>query len=235
VTLDLMSLPLALLAGVLGILSPCVWSLVPVVMSSAASSGRAGQISLALGLSAAFAMAGSLLTYVLLNLGLDPLVFRKVAALLLIAAGVVLVVKPLGEWVTLRLSMLTSRMKVNSGTSASYGQFATGALLGLVWLPCIGPTLGAAIALASMGQDMAMAFVVMFVFGMGTALALIAAAALSSALLMRMRPGLLAGATQGKLVLGWLMLLLGVAVLSGLDKYLESWALTVLPDWALGI
>ena len=53
-------------------------------------------------------------------------------------------------------------------------------LVGLVWLPCVGPTLGAAIVLASLGQDMLAAFCVMFLFGIGTASALYASAACAS-------------------------------------------------------
>ena len=39
--------------------------------------------------------------------------------------------------------------------------FGVGALLGLIWLPCVGPTLGAAIALASVGQQLSTAFLIM--------------------------------------------------------------------------
>lgn len=41
-TLELTAIPLALVAGVAGVLSPCVWPLVPVVTSSAATTGRSG-------------------------------------------------------------------------------------------------------------------------------------------------------------------------------------------------
>jgi cytochrome c-type biogenesis protein len=105
-------------------------------------------------------------------------------------------------------------------------------VLGLVWLPCVGPTLGAAIALASMGQDMGMAFVVMLVFGIGTAGVLLMAAMLSGKVLNRWRPGLLNNAGRGKVVPGSL-LLLGGMVFSGMDKVLEEFALGILPEWAL--
>jgi cytochrome c-type biogenesis protein len=50
-SLDLAAVPLAFMAGVIGVLSPCVWPLVPVVTSAAAGSGRTGPIYLAGGLS----------------------------------------------------------------------------------------------------------------------------------------------------------------------------------------
>jgi len=235
-TLELASLPLAMLAGVLSILSPCVWPLVPIVMSSAATSGRSGPVFLALGLSTAFAVSGTVLTLLLLTLGFNPDGFRYVAAAMLIIVAAFLLSKPLSEWAAVKLSGLTSRFDVASGgTGGAVSQFGVGALLGLVWLPCVGPTLGAAIALASLGQQMGTAFVVMFAFGVGTAAALLLAGVVSGQLLNRWRPGMLQGAARGKQWLGALLLLLGLMVFTGLDKQLEAVALEILPDWAVSL
>lgn len=232
--IEFASIPLAMVAGVLSILSPCVWPLVPVVMSSSAGSRRRDALFLALGLSTSFAVAGTLISFVLLNLGIDPVVFRYVAAVLLVLVGLTLVVKPLGDWLALHLSRLTSRVDTSGHRGGSTtGQFGLGALLGLVWLPCVGPTLGAAIALASMGQDMVMAFAVMFAFGIGTAAVLLLAAFLSGRLLSRWRPSLMSHAVRGKQLLGSLLLVLGGLVLTGVDKVLETFALGILPEWVL--
>lgn len=235
-SLEFASIPLAWIAGVLSILSPCVWPLIPIVMASAAGKGRLGPLYLALGLSSAFAMAGSLLTFLLLNAGLNPDAFRWFAAGLLVLIGLILIVKHLTDWVSLRLSILSSRLNLgNLDTSSAAGQFGVGMLLGLVWLPCVGPTLGAAIALASVGQDMGMAFITMFAFGLGTAFALIAAALLSGKLLNAWRPRIFDNVGFAKIILGWLLLLLGLMVLTGFDKVLETYALQYLPDWALSL
>lgn len=236
-SLEAAAIPLAGFAGVLSILSPCVWPLVPVVMSSAATSGRSGPWFLALGLSTAFALAGTLLTLALLSLRLDPEALRYVAAILLLLIAVALLAPPVADWASVRLSRLTGRFgglgPVVAATSV--GQFGVGALLGLVWLPCVGPTLGAAIALASLGQDLGMAFVVMFAFGIGTSAMLIVAGLLSRQLLMRWRPAVLSRAGSAKQLLGWTLLLLGVLVLTGGDKVLEALALGILPDWAINL
>jgi cytochrome c-type biogenesis protein len=232
VSLELAAIPLALVAGVFGVLSPCVWPLVPVVTSSAATSGRSGPIYLALGLSLSFAVAGTLLTLLLVSTGLDPELFRWVAAALLVGVALVLLVPALGDRVTLRLSALTSRMRLGGHTAMSApGQFGVGALLGVVWLPCVGPTLGAAIALASMGQSMAMAFVVMLAYGIGTAGVLLAAGLASGALLARWRPAAMTTGGLGKKILGVSLLVLGLLVLSGFDKYLEALAVDLVPAW----
>lgn len=234
--LDLGAIPLALLAGVLSILSPCVWPLVPIVMASAATAGGAGPWFLAAGLSLSFAVAGTFVTLVLLNLGLNPDALRTVAAVLLLAIGAVLLAKGLTERLSQGLSRLTAGLDPGAaGSARAAGQFGVGALLGLVWLPCVGPTLGAAIALASLGQDRAMAFVVMLAFGIGTAATLLAAGLLSGRVLARVRPHAFVGAERGKRLLGGLLVLLGVLVLSGLDRQLEALAIGLLPDWATSI
>lgn len=38
--LELAAIPLAFIAGVLGVLSPCVWPLIPIVMGSAAGKSK---------------------------------------------------------------------------------------------------------------------------------------------------------------------------------------------------
>lgn len=86
-SIELVSIPLAMVAGVLSILSPCVWPLVPVVMSSTAKSSKLDAVFLALGLSTSFAVAGTIISFVLLNLGIDPVIFRYVAAVLLVFLG----------------------------------------------------------------------------------------------------------------------------------------------------
>jgi cytochrome c-type biogenesis protein len=232
-TIEFAAIPLALVAGVFGVLSPCVWPLVPVVTSSAATSGRAGPVYLALGLSVSFAVAGTLLSFLLVNAGLDPELFRWFAAGLLIFVAVVLLVPPLNDWVTLRLSSFSGRFSRlgRSGSASAPGQFGVGALLGIVWLPCVGPTLGAAIALASMGQSMVMAFAVMLAYGIGTAGVLLAAGLISGRLFVRWRPRAMSAGGLGKKILGWSLLILGSMVLTGFDKYLEKIAVDLVPSW----
>ncbi|MEM0962766.1 MAG: cytochrome c biogenesis CcdA family protein [Bacteroidota bacterium] len=236
-TLELTAVPLAFLAGVVGVLSPCVWPLVPVVTASAGTGGRSGPLFLALGLSLSFAVAGTGLTFLLVSLGLDPEVFRYAAAGLLVVAGLILVVRVLGDRVTLWLSALSSKLRLSprEGTTSAPAQFGVGALLGIVWLPCVGPTLGAAIALASLGQDLGPAFVVMLAYGVGTAAMLLVAGYASAGLLSRWRPQLLATGGRGKKLLGGTLLLLGVLVMSGADKVLEAAAVDLLPTWAFSI
>jgi cytochrome c-type biogenesis protein len=236
VTLEFSALPLAFAAGMVGILSPCVWPLVPVVMGSATTSGRLGPPALALGLSMAFAFAGTLLSFLLVSAGIDAEIFRYVSAILLLIVAIPLLHEPAADWLALHLRGVSAMASVGSGRRVvgPLGQLGIGFLLGLVWLPCVGPTLGAAIALASMGQQLILAFLVMMSFGLGTALMLLLAAMLSTHALKALRPQALQGARRGKQFLGCTLLLLGLLVLLSADKWLERWAIGWLPAFTTG-
>lgn len=237
-TLDLATVALALAAGVFGVLSPCVWPLVPVVTSSAAISGRSGPLYLAAGLSVSFALAGTLLTMLLVSTGMDPEVFRYVAALLLVGVALVLLVPALNTAATLALSRISARLggrAAGARPRSAPGQFGVGALLGFVWLPCVGPTLGAAIALAAMGQDLFASFLVMLAYGVGTASILVVAGWASGELFTRWRSTAIAAGGFGRKLLGTSLLILGLLVLTGVDKRLEALAVDIVPAWVYSL
>ena len=83
---------LALLAGVLSTLSPCVLPLVPIVLGTAASEHRLGPVALALGVAISFTAIGLFVATVGFSVGLDGEVFRTAAAAVLFCLGVVLMV-----------------------------------------------------------------------------------------------------------------------------------------------
>ena len=81
---------IALVAGLLTTLSPCVLPLIPLLMGSAVSAHRQGPWALAVGVALSFTVAGVLLASVGASLGLDGETFRRVAALLMTAFGLIL-------------------------------------------------------------------------------------------------------------------------------------------------
>src|SRR5882724_5168272 len=83
---------LALLAGLLTALSPCVLPLIPIVIGTALGEHRLGPLALAAGLALSFVVIGLLVATVGFAAGLDQDVFCSVAAVLLIVVGGVLLV-----------------------------------------------------------------------------------------------------------------------------------------------
>lgn len=229
--MEFTAIPLALLAGLLSLLSPCVLPMIPAVTASAMRASKTGVWFLAAGLALTFALGGSLLTYLLLSAGLSPDVMRTFAAGFMLVMGLVLVMPWLNQQFTLLLSRATSRLpsggQVSDSSDSPAFQFVIGGSLGLVWLPCVGPTLGAAIALASTGESMLMSFVVMLAFGLGTALPLVGLGYAAGAKLSKLR----SSGKFGRLLLGYALLLIALMIFSGFDKVMEIWAIEYLPDW----
>ncbi len=230
--MDTFAIPLAFLAGLLSLLSPCVLPMIPLVASSAVRSSRKGIFMLALGLSLSFALAGTILTFALISLGLSPEVLRYFSASLLLFIAVAVLVPSVGDWLSTRLSLLTSRLPgQNVAGDGVMTQFAVGASLGLVWLPCVGPTLGAAIALASTGQSMGSAFLVMLSFGVGTAIPLVGFSFLMKNSLSKW----ITTAALAKKVMGISLIVLSLSIFSGFDRTLEALALEIMPEWLYNI
>ena len=111
------------------------------------------------------------------------------------------------------------------------GQAVGGALLGAVWSPCIGPTLGGAIGLASQGESLALAAAIMAFFALGVSSVILALAYGARGLLQRRRALMQALAQRARPVLGAVFVLTGVMILTGFVQVLEGWAVEILPYW----
>ena len=228
------SIAFALIAGVLSTLSPCVLPLLPIILGAAVSEHRLGPAALAAGLALSFVAIGLFVATVGYGIGLDAGVFRILAALLLITAGTILLVPQLQTQFAAVAAPVSGWAEGRFGgidTSGLKGQFALGLLLGAVWSPCVGPTLGAASVLAAQGKDLGQVALVMLVFGFGAALPLLLIGTLSRAAMLRWRNRLMEAGKGGKMLLGGLLVAVGLFIVTGLDKRLETLIVEVSPAW----
>jgi cytochrome c biogenesis protein CcdA len=225
---------LGYLAGVLSTLSPCVLPLIPILLATAVGAHRQGPFALALGLAISFSVVGLFLATIGASLGLDPSTFRAVAAIILIGFAVILLSTRLQERFTTATSGLSAagdNLLARIKLDGIAGQFVIGLVLGIIWSPCVGPTLGAATTLASQGQSLAQIALLMAIFGLGAGSPLVLLGSLSRNTVMRLRGRMMAAGKSGKLILGVVMLTIGVAILTGWDKRFEAWAVEASPGW----
>jgi cytochrome c-type biogenesis protein len=225
---------LALLAGVLTALSPCVLPLLPIVLGTAASQHRFGPAALALGLALSFTIIGLFVATAGFAMGLDSGVFRTVSAILLIGVGLVLLVPRLQEQFALAAAPVSNwaGSYVDNFTPGGLaGQFGLGLLLGAVWSPCVGPTLGAASILAAKGEDLVQVALTMLAFGIGAALPLMLIGILSREAMMRWRGKLMETGKAGKTLLGLVLIAVGLMVATNFDKRMEAILVDASPDW----
>jgi cytochrome c-type biogenesis protein len=224
------SVGLGFLAGILSVLSPCVLPLLPLVFGAAITEHRFGLPALALGLTVSFVTIGLFVATVGFAIGFDGDALRTVSAILLLIFGVVLLSETLQTRVAVVASPLGNRVGSWSPGGVS-GQFAVGVMLGAIWSPCVGPTLGAASLLAAQSSALPGVAAVMVAFGFGAALPLMLIGALSRQTLLRWRTRLLRTGKIGKRLLGVALLATGALVLSGADHTVETALVTLSPDW----
>ncbi len=230
----LATLGLAYLAGVLSTLSPCVLPLLPLVIGSAASAHRLGPLALGLGLAGSFVAVGLFVATIGFSLGIDADAVRDVAAALMILVGIALIAPVLetrfavaagsaSQWANARLA----------GFSASGlpGQLGIGVLLGVAWSPCVGPTLGAASLLASQAEDLPQVAATMLLFGLGASSPLLAVGMVSREAMSKARSRLLAAGQSLKAALGIALVLIGAAIVTGVDKRIETALVEASPQW----
>jgi cytochrome c-type biogenesis protein len=225
---------ISFLAGAASILSPCVLPILPILIASALSKHRLGTAALALGLALSFTVVGIFLATLGASIGLGPQTMRQVAAVLMVVFGVVMLSSRLQEGFARIASRLGSGSQRALGSIKGEGplsQFLIGLLLGLVWSPCVGPTLGAASSLAAQGRHLPQIALLMLVFGLGAGFPLLLLGGLSHATMMRVRGSLASVGHIAKSVMGGMFVLFGVLILTGLDHKLEALLLAISPDW----
>ncbi|QCX48259.1 cytochrome c biogenesis CcdA family protein [Ralstonia pseudosolanacearum] len=223
-----------LLAGLLSTLSPCVLPILPILLGSATAAHPRAPLALAGGLALSYAVIGTLIAWAGAAIGIDATLFRNVGAAILGALGLVLMSTSLQQRFASATSGIgdagnnfISRLNLNG----LRGQFVIGVALGVVWSPCVGPTLGAAVLLASQGSHLPQVALLMGIFGIGAAMPVVGLAYLSRAAMMKVRGKLMQAGKTGKIVLGAVMVAIAALILSGADKPLEAWLAEVSPAW----
>jgi cytochrome c-type biogenesis protein len=232
------TLLLGLLAGALTTLSPCVLPILPIVLLGAMDQHRFGPVMLAAGMVTTFAGLGILLSGASWALDVPDEAVRTGAAVLMVLFGLVLLSTMLQHRFAAVASPVTAKLHctVEKFTPDGLGgQFVLGALLGAVWTPCSGPTLGTAISLAANSENVAKAAAIMLVFSVGAATPLVAIAYGSRQGLKSRRDLFRKVGRVAKPVLGGILLLCGLFVLLGLDKVVETRFVESMPDWLLHV
>jgi cytochrome c biogenesis protein CcdA len=236
--MELGSLALSYAAGALSTLSPCVLPLLPILLASAVQQHVLAPLALALGLAGSFAGMGLFAASLGLSLGIDASILRFAAAFLMLALGIVLLVPALQAELTQRMGPMTgwaNRLLQRLPSNGAGAQFLLGLVLGVVWSPCAGPTLGAAIGLAAQRETMLQATTVMAIFGFGAATPVVALAYGSRQVVLNRRDRLRRVSAAAKPIMGIAIAAVGLFVLTGLDRIAETHLTNVMPDWLLNL
>jgi cytochrome c biogenesis protein CcdA len=233
-----MDLLFGYLAGLLTLINPCVLPVLPIVLATSLQADRRAPIALAAGMSLSFVALGLGVAALGPALGLREETVARAAAFLMVGFGLVMVVPALGGRFALASAGLSARADAGMDATAAQGlagQFAGGALLGAVWSPCIGPTLGAAIALASQGQDLMRAGAIMASFALGVSTLILALAFGARSWLGRNMGRMRALAERSKPILGGAFILIGLGLWFRVNHVIDAWLIEHLPAWLIDL
>lgn len=233
VALSLPQLGLSLFAGSLTTLSPCVFPLLPLVLGGALQGNRLAPVAMGVGMTTSFAVIGMVLGALGPALGIDGEAIRTGGAAMLIAFALVMLIPALGERFTqwmLPIASTANAAAAKLDGGSLFGALLLGGVLGLVWSPCSGPLLGSALTLVASEGGMARGGLALGFFGLGAAVPLVAVAYASRSGFMRVRDWVLGRIEQVRHGFALLLGAMGVAILTGGDKWIEAQVLQWLPD-----
>ena len=232
----------ALLAGLVSFLSPCVLPLVPpyLVYLAGASLERLSdaetkpRVRRETVLAALLFVCGFSTVFVALGASASVIggLIRAYSAELAIVAGIAIIVMGLHFLGLLRIGVLLREKRMEMAKPVGlWGAYAMGLAFAFGWTPCIGPILAAILAVAASEQTVASGAGLLAVYSLGLGIPfLLAALAIGpfTAFLTRFRRHL----GQVERVMGGLLVLTGIAFLTGFVSQASFWLLEAFP--ALG-
>lgn len=209
----------AFLAGMLTILAPCVVSLIPILLARTTTGERGhSPVAIIAGLGGSIILFSILLKSTTLLLGIPSSVWAIISGVIVILFGLVTIFPGLWESLALelRIPMLAQRnMADASRKKGVWGDVLLGASLGPVFSAC-SPTYALIVA-AILPADpiLGLAYLIMFVLGLSLMLGLLAV--FGRALVVRLGWGINPRGVFRR-VLGTIMVIVGLMIVTGLDK-----------------
>ena len=208
-------LGIAVVAGIITAISPCVFPVLPILFAGGGSGGRRRPFAIIAGLVTSFATFTLFATWILRQLHLPQDFLRNLAIALLFLLAATLVFPQLGMLLERPLAALSRR---RPGRDLG-GGFLLGATLGLVFVPCAGPVLAAITANAARVQFGWKTVLVTVAYSLGAAVPMLAVAALGEDVTRRLR----ANAAHVRTALGVVMALAALAIVFDADRKLQTW------------
>ena len=234
------AMTVALLAGVISFLSPCVLPIVPPYLAYMSGVGLAemeagGSARARAVLAALFFVLG--LSTVFLFLGFTAsafgVFFLQNQVLLSRIAGAVVIVFGLHFLGVFRIPFLDREARLDAGDrgGSAFGAYVLGLAFAFGWTPCIGPQLGAILSLAASEADVTRGTVLLGVYALGLGIPfLLAAVFITRAMGLMNRIKRHMGLIEK--IMGALLIAVGLAMLTGAFSTFSFWLLETFP--ALG-
>ena len=223
------------IAGLLTTLSPCVLPILPFLLGGALKKNNKAPLYMVLGLSISFVIVGFIISRFGTLLGLDGDQIRKGSAIILMVTSIFFLSKKLQTTISIKLAKLanlgssaSSKWKLDE--SSNLDSLLIGGLLGIIWSPCTGPTLGVAVSLASQKGTSLDALKIMVVYASGAAIPMLLISYGLRSFFQKYLGKIVNLAENSKLFFGVILLLIGLFIFFGIDKNIETFLINFLPQ-----
>lgn len=228
---NLIEAPLALLAGVLTIASPCVLPILPIVLGSTLQRiNRTRPLFIVAGFVLTFAVLGMLLASASQHVVIAHETLRLTGIGMLMLTGLLMLWRQPYEWAMARVGGLLNRVGPAAGASdrGNLGGFLLGMSLGAVWTPCAGPVLASILVLVAKAQDVGWSTTLLILYAIGAGIPMLVIAYGGQFIATRVR--VVARYTNRlQQVFGVLILLTGLAIYFQYDVLIYASLADILP------
>jgi cytochrome c-type biogenesis protein len=233
----MLTIVLALLAGVVTVAAPCTLPMLPILLgASIGQTGKARPAMIALGFVISFSMVALLLSAITRAFDFDPDVLRTGAVILLFGFGLLMIWPTPFERLTAWIASLTVGHSPGNMTPSQgvIGGFVLGTTLGLVWTPCAGPVLGSILTIVATSKDTGWASLQLVVYAIGAAIPMLAIAYGGQAVTTRVRS---IARVAPRLQQGFGVVIIAFAVLSYFqyDTLIVAWLTSFYPNGQTGL
>lgn len=222
------------ISGLLTILAPCIWPLLPIILSSSTQEGKKRPLGITLGIAISFAFFTLTISYIIRIFPFDVDNLRLLAVAVIGLMGLTFVIPKFTQLLEGYVSKLTGKLNPISGFESTgfKGGFLTGLALGIVWSPCAGPILAAIATLAATQSVNLQVVLVTLVYVSGVAIPLFLFSTLGQKLFTKTS---FFSSNLGKIqqLFGVIMLLTAVAIYTGSDRILQAKLLEAFPSYTL--
>lgn len=226
----------AFLSGLVTIFAPCIWPILPIILSASSTGGHRKPLGLTLGIIVSFGVLTLSISYLIRIIPFDPNSLRLLSVLVIAILGLTLLIPKLSKSLEGLASRLVGKFGGFGGPAGNgfWSGVLTGTALGVVWTPCTGPILATIATLAATQAVNSAVVLVTVSYVLGVGIPLFLFATIGRTILTKSR---VLSPFTGKIqqAFGVVMLLMALAIWTGYDKVLEARLLNMFPSFQSGL
>ena len=232
------SIVLAFVAGLFTVITPCILPILPAMLAGS-SGGRLRPVAIVAGMSLTFTLMGVAISAVGAVFAPFESALRWFSLLFIIGMGAVLydddinsifvnVTSSFSQSVSENIGSLVPERFKSKNDEGLFGAFTLGMSLGVLWIPCVGPILGSILALVGFGGNVGYGAILLLTYSVGVSIPMLLIAYFGKSVSGKVQWFARNGHRLKKMS-GAALMLVGLAMLFGIDKWLQSILLPYFP------